>query len=385
MPPASFWFQEVPEEKRFQTLEGEHRVECAVVGGGIAGLTAAYFLSKAGKKVALLEMGTLGSGDSGYTTAFATHFLDTSAGTDSAWKAGDSAIALFKEIIAAESIDCDWEDVSTIGFSQTNEGGHIRKKYEEVKTVDSSLQYVEGSDASTLVGADLRVLLRKPTGEGQFHIRKFLRGVADAAVRFGCRIFEESEVMAVKPGAPVILTTDKGNIVADHVLVATGAPPSHLFPAPAALLTGAITYVIQATYKSGAPFPKRSLFWDDLEPFHYFRWVSERDIIVGGEDRLIRGARPEGNPHEKLGVWLKKISGASEFEVVNKWQGTIYYTKDYLPLLGTHPGSGENIIFLTGWGGNGMTLGLLGSHVASDMVQGKQNDAAEMFSFRRFS
>lgn len=44
-----------------------------VVGGGIAGMTTAYLLSKAGKKVTLVEDGYIGSGETGRTTAHITH------------------------------------------------------------------------------------------------------------------------------------------------------------------------------------------------------------------------------------------------------------------------------------------------------------------------
>jgi glycine/D-amino acid oxidase-like deaminating enzyme len=46
------------------------------IGGGIAGLTISYLLSKAGKKVTVIEDGYIGSGETGRTTAHITHALD---------------------------------------------------------------------------------------------------------------------------------------------------------------------------------------------------------------------------------------------------------------------------------------------------------------------
>ena len=48
-------------------LEGDP-VEVAVKGGGIAGLTTAYLLSKSGKKVAVIEDRYIGSRETGRTT-----------------------------------------------------------------------------------------------------------------------------------------------------------------------------------------------------------------------------------------------------------------------------------------------------------------------------
>ena len=51
-------------------------VDVIIVGGGIAGMTTAYLLSKSGKKVVVIEDGYIGSGETGHTTAHITHALD---------------------------------------------------------------------------------------------------------------------------------------------------------------------------------------------------------------------------------------------------------------------------------------------------------------------
>ena len=48
-----------------ETLRGEHRADVAVVGGGIAGCSAALHLAKRGYRVALLEAHVVGYGASG--------------------------------------------------------------------------------------------------------------------------------------------------------------------------------------------------------------------------------------------------------------------------------------------------------------------------------
>src|SRR5687768_9086451 len=61
----------------FPALSGDMTVDVVVVGGGIAGLTTAWLLSRAGKKVVVLEMNRLLTGQTGQTTAHLTELLDT--------------------------------------------------------------------------------------------------------------------------------------------------------------------------------------------------------------------------------------------------------------------------------------------------------------------
>ena len=72
----SSWFSGA-EPLKFDKLRRNITVDVAIIGGGIAGLSAAYNLSKAGKSVGfVLEDGYIGSGETGHTTAHLTHALD---------------------------------------------------------------------------------------------------------------------------------------------------------------------------------------------------------------------------------------------------------------------------------------------------------------------
>lgn len=374
----SFWFREVQDKQRYPSLAGTVRVDAVIVGGGVAGVSAAYFLSRSGVKTALVEMGDLVTGDSGYTTAFATHFLDSTEATLRAWQASQAGISLFRELIGRERISCDWEEVDGIGFTRKSDSAEFEKDLEAYRTADGRLEYLDGAQASALLGFPVTAAFRKKA-EGQFHVRKFLLGLAERARAQGAVIFEASEVVGIEGGQPLVVRTEQGSITADWLIVSTGPPSRQFFPVITARLSGAVTYVLQASYPGPKPFG-RSLFWDDLAPYHYFRWVSATDLILGGEDWLLGSKRPAVPPHSALEAWLAEISGGTEFTVANRWQGTIYYTRDVLPLIGPHRAYGQRTIFLTGWAGNGMAHGLLAGHMAADMVTGKGSPYRELFS-----
>jgi glycine/D-amino acid oxidase-like deaminating enzyme len=52
---SSYWVESTP-ETGYPRLDGDLEVDVAVVGGGITGVTTAFLLKRAGKRVALLEM-----------------------------------------------------------------------------------------------------------------------------------------------------------------------------------------------------------------------------------------------------------------------------------------------------------------------------------------
>src|SRR2546423_9552221 len=121
----SSWFANIQPIK-FTKLTRNISTDVVIIGGGIAGMTTAYLLSKAGKKVILMEDGYIGSGETGRTTAHITHALDDRYynlekihGKQEAQKPAQSHTApinLIESIAKEEQIDCEFRRLDDFLF-----------------------------------------------------------------------------------------------------------------------------------------------------------------------------------------------------------------------------------------------------------------------------
>ncbi|MBA2687494.1 MAG: FAD-binding oxidoreductase, partial [Gemmatimonadaceae bacterium] len=115
----SVWMNtEVPQ---LPPLTSDIRSTICIIGAGIAGMTTAYLLARAGRAVVVIDDGPIGGGETGRTTAHITAALDDryveiekmhgEGGAQIAAESHTAAINRIESIIALEDIDCDFRRV----------------------------------------------------------------------------------------------------------------------------------------------------------------------------------------------------------------------------------------------------------------------------------
>lgn len=390
------WFDAVPDERRYPALVGSVRADFVVVGAGIVGVMTAWRLVVAGHRVVLLEKNHVGTGDTGFTTAFLTRVPDTSAaslakryGKDfvrSVFTATTAAQEYARELIAREKIDCDFQDCTSFNCAYRPNDETLAAEWEVVKDADPQAQFlVDPASAGELAGAPIaEALVFKK--EARYHVRKFLFGLLARPAAKRITVFEESEVTDFSVGwFGVTVKTARGTLKAKKVIFTTGLPIAamgELRP----VVEPRITFALAAAFEKSAPISD-NLFWDTDSPYQYYRLFDHgtASVVLGGEDR---GASEKADPttpkpHEKLTKFLeKRCSGA--YTVTNQWSGSLFETEDGLPYIDQHPHYGGKVVVATGFGGNGMVMGgMLGSWIASDIALGLANAHAPLFSFQR--
>ena len=380
----------------FEKLQENIDTDILIIGGGISGLTTAYCLLKAGRKIILVEDGYLGSGETGRTTAHITNALDDRYfelekiyGKEKATLAANSHTAAIKWIantIRNENISCNFKQIPGYLFlSSTDKKETLENEYQATKDVGlltEMLAHMPGMEAE-----EGSWCIKFPE-QGQFHIMKYLKGLADAIVKMGGKIYTETKAEEItKEGAKA----NGYEIKAKHIVVATNTPIND-WVVMHTKQWAYRTYVIAAKIPKGTlPY---TLWWDTgnknskwiASPYHYVRLEEFDDtndlLISGGEDHKVGQADDESTPEEeryiKLIEWTKKRFPAME-NLEYKWSGQIMEPIDALAFIGKNPGD-ENIYIITGASGNGMTYGTLGGIILTDIITGNENPWIDLYN-----
>jgi glycine/D-amino acid oxidase-like deaminating enzyme len=191
--------------------------EVIIVGGGVIGTACAYFLSRRGVKVLLLERDHLGAGASG-TTAALISISGTSGTPEALHRLNIQDFDQPLEIIQGGAL-----------YAAMNEQEirDIKPAYEEVCELGIDAQWMKGSEArdfEPLLGPNVEAAFYNPAS---YHVNPFrlYEGYLDTALRRGSRVEYGVQVQEVKLKDKRIdrIATTKGEYRAEWVVVAGGA------------------------------------------------------------------------------------------------------------------------------------------------------------------
>lgn len=427
----SCWFVDITEPLQFDKLDNNLSCDIVIVGGGIAGLSTAYNLSKSGKNVIVIEDGYIGSGETGHTTAHITQALDERyfnlqkvfgiGGSSLAAESHAAAIDFIESVINKEGIKCDFERID--GYLFLGPKDTKQTLYEELEATHRIGIKTELITKAPLPSFDTGLCLKFPN-QAQFHPLKYIKGLANAITKNNGKIFTQTHVQDVTDKG--IITSNKVEIRASKIVIATNAP---IIDKVSKIYDKQIpnrTYSIGALIKKGT-VPK-GLYWDTgnnvysinkTNAYHYIRiqeisdslynqnksktsnLASDKSIdhpentniknnkmeyellIVGGEDHK---TGDKGNTEERymqLIEWAKNHFPIQD--VLFKWSGQVMEPLDYLAFIGLNPvnkdnNNNKNIYIATGDSGNGITHGTIAGILISDLILGKENKWTELYN-----
>jgi glycine/D-amino acid oxidase-like deaminating enzyme len=386
---------------RFPALTRQLEVDVAVIGGGITGAALAWRFADAGVRVALVEAARIGRGSTAASTALLMQEPDIDLselagryGTTRArrmWQLSAEATRDFVATLTRLRIKCDLVRRDSIYYAkEQTDVSRLRDEHRRRTAAGISGRWLEGDRLRRAIGFGASAGIRT-AGNAQADPFKACVGLIRAAERAGARIFERSPVHAVRSSARgVLLTTPRGSIRADRVVVATGYATPY-FKMLHARFKMFNTYVV-ATRPLTQPERRRIgpgavMLWDTGRPYHYARWTPDHRLILGGGDRpavaqrqrqqaFVEGTRGVQDAFERL------YPGLEDIAIEWRWEGLFATTPDGLPYIGPHRRYPRQL-FALGYGGNGMTFGFLAARLLVEWYLGQRSPDHALFGFSR--
>lgn len=380
---TSLWIDTEPAPV-FPRLRGDLAADVAVVGAGVTGVTAAALLAGEGAKVVLLDMARIAGGESSRTTANLSVHLDAgyrtiadNFGDHGARLAAESqqqALDTIARLVAARSIDCGFERVSELIYTEDPARvGDLEQELEALRGAGITAHRVREVPVRVPVAAAFEL-----PDQAQLHPRRYLLPLAQLVDRNGGAVFERTRCLEIHDGNPCRVVTESGTIIARHVIVATHVPISTRI-ALHTKLAPQRTYVLAARVAT----PVGALLRDWRPAYHYARGYRGRGghyLIAGGEDHHTGEAVDAEDCYRRLEDWARSRFAIEEIEY--RWSGQIIEPADGLPLIGRSSGT-DRVHVASGFGGNGMTLGTAAALILTDVVLGRANRFAGLYRATR--
>jgi len=364
-------------------LAGSVEADVCVIGGGIAGCSAALHLAERGYRVVLLEENRIGWGASGRSGAQAIYGVAAPqskvkrlVGADAArivWEVTVEALALIRELIARHRIDCDWADGHMLTAIKQRHDADIRAELEELRDQYQyqSVRYMPHDEVRSVLATDRYVSALYDTQSGHLHPLNYTLGLAAAAERAGVRIFEGTRAIdftnttnSATGGTAQVRAAD-GEIRSRYVVLCGNVYLGDTARALASKIMAVATYIV-ATEPLGAEraralIANNAAVSDMNWVLDYFRLSADHRLLFGGRVNY-SGLSSFDAPSATRARMLSVFPQLSDVRIDYAWGGDVDITLNRAPHFGR---LAPNVYFLQGFSGHGIALtGIAGKLVA---------------------
>ncbi len=384
--PISYWIDSTPTTS-FPSLVNEVRVDVAIVGAGIAGVTAATLLKRAGKSVAIIESKQISTGTSGHTTAKITSLhqliyadLIEKYGVDKARiyaESNQAAMERVAQFVKDEEIDCDFSRQNAYTFAESQDNlSQIEKEVEAALKLGLPASFVKETSLPFPIAGAVKF-----ENQAQFHCRKYLLHLSDRIPGNGSYVFENTRVQSVKENNPCQVITDRGIIQAQDVIVATNIPivDEGLFFAKTYPQR---SYIIGARIEtSKAP---EGMFIGSGKKYYSIRTTPDKNgllLLIGGGGHKVGTMEKTEENYQDLEQFARSRFGVETIDY--RWSTQDFVSFDKLPYIGNLTPFNQHIYVATGFSLWGMTKGTLSGMLLSDLILGIDNPWTELYDAKR--
>ena len=400
----SYW-QDTTRLEQLQSREKLPRQsDVVIIGGGITGLSTAYWLQQAGIRFVVLDKNTIGFGASSRNAGLllagtAEHFARLVAAVSLPeakilWDFSIKNNTLLEDFIRTHKIDCDFRKEGSLGIaSSESEANEIR---ESVKLLQES-----GYGSEWLTRDELRKLFKSQLPEkflgarfyekdATFHPGKFIFGLGEQIIQNNGKLFPKTQATSISENTDdLMIETSAGTIACHMVVLAANGYASLVYPYFQKKIEPVRGQII-ATKPTEKRIPPMAM----LTNFGYEYWQQTPDgrLVLGGmrwsaEDADVGklDETPDPNVRKNLRNFMNStFKNLGILTPTHNWAGIMGFSIDGLPIIGKLPGR-NTILTAGGYTGHGMSFGFLGGKILANIIQtGKTKEDIQLFSPGRF-
>lgn len=372
------------EQQRFP-LEGRIETDVCVVGGGLAGVTAALTLTRFGRKVVLLDAERIGWGASGRNGGFVSPGF-AAGGSAIERRAGPQrAEALHRlSIEGARFIRDQIDTLNLLGVNPVHgitsalrhDGAQeLQSARDELaRRYDYHVEYLPTEAVRERLRSQRYFQALRDPNAFHFHPLNYLRELAAAFEAQGGRIFEATRAVGLDLGRPdKIVRTSNGTVAAQDVILCGGGYTDTLLPTLRRAMLPIATYVLlteRAPERIAEAIRTTDGVADNRRAGDYYRLVEDGERILWGGKITTRRADPRDLAERLRRTMVSTYPQLDGVRVEVAWSGLMSYARHLMPQVGRlAPG----LWHATAFGGHGMNTSTAGGLVIAEGVAGESD------------
>jgi gamma-glutamylputrescine oxidase len=364
------------------SLRGELICDVAVLGGGIAGCSAALHLAKRGYKVALLEARHVGYGASGrsggqtiFGLAVGQQKLEREVGREDAHRLFDlsiEALDLTQSLIQEYAIDCDYRPNQLHVAVKPRHVQELAQWARELREDYgyASVQLLNRDELKGHVRSDRYLGGLLDPRSGHLQPLKYTQGLARAAEAAGADLYENSEVLRYEAGREVRVHTTEGSVRCAHLVLCGNAYIGAVAPTLSRRILGVGTYIIATEpldeERARNLLPSNAAVADVNWILDYFRRSQDHRLLFGGRVSY-SSVQPPRLAESMRQRMARVFPSLSDVRVANAWGGYLDITMSRAPDFGR---LAPNVYYLQGFSGHGVALAGFAGALASEAIAG---------------
>lgn len=381
----------------YPALNRNLKTDVVVMGGGISGALAAWQLVQKGVECVLVDARTIGLGSTCASTSLLQYEIDTPLvklkdmiGLKHAVRSYQLCSQAIDELaVIAKKIGLsDFENKQSLYYAAYKKDiAFLQSEYLARKQNGFNVQMLGESEILDAFSFTAPGAILSKQG-AQTNAYQFTHFLLQSAIKKGLQVYDRTNITQIEHRKQsVLLTTENGfSISAKKMIYATGYEVVKYIDKPIVKLHATFATISEQMLPESKLWKDEVLLWNTADPYLYMRTTADKRILVGGRDedfynpakrdKLVKGKS------RQLANDFKKLFPDIPFQAEFNWTGTFGSTKDGLPFIGQYKPL-SNSYFALGFGGNGITFSHIAATVISDLILGKNNKDASIFSFDR--